>query len=205
MLTAFANRVMKTNTIAQLRKKVEDYYLNDKAGFDIKNARLHNRGFGGRPDTYIVEKQDFSTFTGLKFLGSGCYANVYAIDETRVLKIVKTSDSGYARYADVCKNNKNPHLPKILAQGVWGGKQIYILERLTSIQESEHRARGYAFMNAVSAFAQGDENPYLAPVAGAFSDCMKILRDNNLANDIHDNNIMMRGDVPVITDPVSEG
>jgi hypothetical protein len=203
MLTAFANRVMKTNTIAQLRKKVEDYYLNDKAGFDMATARLHNRGRHGQGDTYIVEKQDFSTFTGLKFLGSGCYAMVYAIDETRVLKIVKTSDSGYARFAAICKNNKNPHLPKIIAEAVWGGKQIYILERLTAFSESEHSDRGYAFMRALEACAHGGENPYLAPVEGSFAEVMKIMRDNNLANDIHDNNIMMRGDVPVITDPTT--
>ena len=153
----------------------------------------------GWSNTYVVEGQPLSEAIGLELLGSGHFSKVYAIDETRVLKVVYKNDSGYARFVSVIRGSKNPHFPKIFYSGVWGGKQVYILERLQSEAKTLNEDAGSAFRDLM----QMSENPFVTFATDFLAEASKILRENNLLNDFHSQNLMWRGDIPVVSDPSS--
>lgn len=198
MLKSVQNAVSSVNIFARARDAVIGYYSNPGKHIDLANMREYSRhGRNGNPE-YIVEIKSFEDVSGFKKLGSGCYSDVYALDDTRVLKIVKKKDSGYARFVEICKKNRNnPHLPRILYSGMWAGKQIYVLERLRNDQYSK------ANDNFRSALSLGN-NPYITYGNKDIAELARLLKDNNLTNDLHSGNVMFRGDVPIVTDPCSE-
>lgn len=117
--------------LSKLRRIFVAFYKNPQDFLDMSTLTYQ---YGQENGTiYEVRGRSFEDVTGLKRLGSGAYADVYAIDENRVLKVIKSEDSGYARFVEqvVRKLPDNPYLPKIFYQGVWADKQVYILERLS--------------------------------------------------------------------------
>jgi hypothetical protein len=138
---------------------------------------------------------------GLEYLGSGCYAHVYAIDETRVLKILYSVDEGYERFVRKTRRSYNPFLPRVLYSGNWGGLRVFVLERL-DLDEGSERTMDFIAALEYMKNANG-ENRWLAPVNQDLHRLVAWLNDEDLMNDIHAGNIMWRGDQPVITDPAT--
>ena len=194
--------------LSQVRQAVIDYYGGDMSrhldlstlahAFDLDNGRA----------VFNVAARSFSDVTGMKKLGSGAYSEVFEIDDKHVLKIVKKTDSGYARFVKICQANRhNPHLPKIHLAAQWAGKQIYILERLSETSTDEenverswnYRGPKYYFREAIS--GRNSENPFFV-LPPEIKEVAQLLR--NMTNDLHDGNMMFRGNVLVVTDPTTE-
>lgn len=122
----------KGSALVQLRNRVIAFYENPAQFIDM--STLTHEGDGH----FSVQGKSFKEILGLDFLGNGAYADVYALSETKVLKVIKHEDSGYARFVDLCKKYpNNPHLPKVFYAGRWGQKTVYILERLTMKMASD--------------------------------------------------------------------
>lgn len=194
--------------LRELRKSFIDYYKSPEKFLDF--STLRDRGDG----EYYVEGKSFQEVTGLSRLGSGAFANVYAIDERRVLKVIKTSDSGYAKFVRLVRANPgNPHLPRIYYSGEWAGKQVYILERLEDMSSPDVRVNPFSrrgdtineyFRDAIRRGA-GD-NPFVTLATEHLREAARLL--DGLTDDLHSGNVMFRVNADgsrtaVVTDPSS--
>lgn len=175
-----------------LKQKVVDYYTNP-FNYIVPGSgeidRYNKLSISGtlRPLGDVLE---------LEFLGEGHYADVYAIDEDKALKIVKHEDTGYARFVRAIKGKSNPHFPKIFYQANWGSHEIYILERLNEDHDNDD------FRSAVKMIGRG--NPFVKCVDKHIEEAAKLLHSERLCTDLHAGNVMFRGTVPVITDPCTD-
>lgn len=134
---------------------------------------------------------------GCKYLGGGCYAHVFALDENRVLKILKNVDEGYERFVRKARRSWSPWLPRIHYSGKWGTARVFILERL---ETDENKASEIA--SAINYLSEhGLDSPWLVCPDEGLKSVIEYLIENDCCNDIHDGNIMFRGGQPVITDP----
>ena len=191
--------------LAALRKTVTDFYKSPEKFLDFSTIRARGGG------DYIVSGRSFEDVTGLTRLGSGAYSEVFQIDETRVLKIVKSEDSGYARFVRMVQNNpRNPHFPKIYYQGTWGGKTVYILEKLEDYSAADIRDRYYDNVNEYFRDAirsGGSTNPFYKLATPALTEAATLL--SGMINDLHSGNVMFRVNAdgsrtPVVTDPATD-
>jgi hypothetical protein len=186
----------KPMTLRELRRAVTDYYKNPQKYIDPASFEHSRR------EIYQVRLRPLHKVLGIERLGGGAYADVYALDEHRVLKIVRKTDEGYKRFIRKSKNKSvsgNPYLPVVHFRGKWGGKEVYILERLES---GEGRDDTYAFIRAVSFLQENEENPFFEVKADpCLLEVVDVLANSDCLNDLHDGNVMWRGDQPVITDP----
>ena len=191
--------------LADLRKTVTDFYKSPEKFLDFSTIRARGGG------DYIVSGKSFEDVTGLTRLGSGAYSEVFAIDDTRVLKIVKSQDSGYARFVKMVRDNpKNIHFTKIHYQGTWGGKTVYILERLE--EDSGNVSDSYygdtinqQFRDAIR--TGGGDNPFYTLATPMLAQAASLLAD--MINDLHAGNVMFRINpdgtrTPVVTDPATD-
>jgi hypothetical protein len=182
-------------SLTDVKHKVCDYYGNMGKYVDMSNAEQY------RGDRWIVSMRSFEEVTGLRKIGSGHFSNVYHVNDTTVLKIVKKEDTGYARFVALCKKHSdNPYLPRIKYSGVWGGKTVYLLERL--------REAGYAESNLTQEFINVVNQRHI-PRFYTITDAnllavRDLLQGERMVTDLHSQNVMYRGDQPVITDPCAE-
>jgi hypothetical protein len=183
-------------TLKEARAAVIDYFSDIAAHVDFSNLRDYGDG------EFIVKARHFKTVSGMRLLGSGAYSDVYAISPTKVLKIVKTKDKGYARFVALCGEHKdNPYLPKIFYSGRWEGKTVYVLERLSEkVPQGDSHHLKRMFRNAVTDY-RDTNNPYITFCDPHLAAISHLLRENSMTNDLHNGNIMFRGNQPVITDP----
>lgn len=190
----------KKFSYSAVRAAVIDYYTDLKKHIDFDN--LIDCGDGD----FRVKAKTFDEVSGMRKLGSGMYANVYEMSPTKVLKIIKTQGSGYARFIEVCEQQKgNRYLPVIHYKGVWGGKTVYVLERLEmmkpGLNDYETRREKDHFRRAIE--GSRNDNPFVFvgvkdPELDAIA---QILRKSKMTGDLHNDNIMYRGETPVVTDP----
>ena len=188
--------------LSRLRRDALEYWANPSKYLDLSSVVEYDEDCG----RFLINGMSFADALGIQRLGSGCYATVYALDDKRVLKVIKTQDTGYARYVKFCKANKtNQHLPKIYYSGVWGEKQVYILERLRECRQSDDYYSGNisADNKMISSFRSllrgREKNPFITKDA---QDLVDFLGDGD--NDLHSGNFMFRGDTLVVTDPFSQ-
>jgi hypothetical protein len=184
---------------------VIDYFTNPAKYLDFDTLDYNYALDDGRA-MYNVQGKSFEQATGIKKLGSGAYSDVYEIDENRVLKIVKRSDKAYEKFADLCREHKNnPHLPKILYRGVWGGKTVYILERLSDSCENDGETEYGGsqlkdnLRDAIRSGGRNSKNPFFSYATPHIAQLAEIVSQGG--TDLHDGNIMFRGNVIVVTDP----
>lgn len=195
-------------TLSAIRKAVIDYYANPGKYLDMSTLRhMYD-------DSYTVKGKTFEEVSGLTKLGSGHYSDVYDVNEKFVLKIVKESDTGYARFANLCLSKPdNPYLPKIYHRGIWGTKEVYVIERLEPSLPADYNIPGFepdcwtskeCYIRGLinSALCEARNNPFLA----IMDENLKMIADalKGRINDLHSDNIMFRGTTPVITDPTSD-
>lgn len=144
-------------------------------------------------------------------IGSGGYAEVFSrSDADHVLKFVDTDESKYTiSYLEFCKANHqvNPILPKVVdivnvgLRGLGARKTGIVMEKLTS---TGNRMRENDFINVLThpkrkTLKKSSFTPEHLKMFHVF------INKNRLRGelDLHDGNIMMRGETPVITDPVA--
>lgn len=141
-----------------------------------------------------------------KMLGDGHFSTVFDLGNGRVLKVANLNDDpGYEWFVSKIKNIRdNPFLPRVFFSGMWNGKRVYILEKLEPIWQREKTAPGAydCYRNVRDAINEGG-NPYLTVTDVHLLQVIEVLRSSKYSLDLHDENVMMRGDQPVITDPVS--
>lgn len=158
---------------------------------------------------------------GYRMIGVGSFADVYAIpNENTVLKLFNNDDTAYQDFVYVTISNPNPHFPKFKGKmmKVTDAYSAIRMERLTPLPDNRETAY---YAKKISQYTKLMQNK-----AGraANMDTEEVMRDideieqdqpgikyacaiigNNLKGeiiDIHNENIMMRGNVLVITDPV---
>lgn len=159
-------------------------------------------------ETYLRKKK-FRSYS------TGAYAHVYthAKYPDKVLKVLQDdSDDAYIDYLKFCSENQDsPFVPKIHA--------IYIIQSdfycyneqyYAIVLEKLKHKRTKSFSNALDGLM--GELINLAEIVSkenipdsifSFSlNLMDFIHRKNLEIDIHDENVMYRGDIPVITDPV---
>jgi len=168
----------------------------------------------GRMAQHILKK------AGYTVLGSGSNADVYAKpNENTVLKLFNNEDTAYQDFVYLTISNPNPHFPKFKGKmmKVTDDYSAIRMERLTPLPDN-YETRLYA--TRISLYTKLIQNK---SGRAANMNTEEIMRDideiekeqpgikyacaiigNNLKKeiiDIHNENIMMRGNVLVITDP----
>lgn len=135
---------------------------------------------------------------GCEYLGGGCYAHVFSLDEKTVLKVIKSYDSGYERFVKKARRSWSPFLPKIYYSGKWGTARVFILERLEQREDEETDA----LVTAIEFIAaNGPVSRWLICPDEKLVNVVEYLKEDDCVNDIHAGNILWRGEQPVITDP----
>lgn len=161
-----------------------------------------------------IQGLGYSRSIGLKheLVGHGYYAGVFAKpDDPYVIKIYDF-DPGYEQYLKyVIANQTNPHVPKLRGRPVRLGNSIKIvrMEKLTpnttpdqeeiyksivSYIDDHTKHYQYALINQKNI---EDKFPKLLPVLDELAENKEIL-------DLGKQNIMFRGNIPVITDPYAD-
>ena len=134
---------------------------------------------------------------GVEYLGGGCYAHVFALDDKRVLKVIKSVDEGYERFIKKARRSWSPWMPRIHYSGKWGTCRVFVLERLEMNAD-----RSEPLCGAINFMIEHDfNNEWLVCPNQELIKIIEYLQEDDCCNDIHSGNIMWRGEQPVITDP----
>lgn len=186
--------------LKKAKKIVTDYTTNPAKYLDLATLQ-EGSYFHGSSQWLRVKGKLLKTVmaeSGFQLLGSGHYSDVFYLDEERVLKIVRKNDSGYARFVSLLETISNPHLPRIYLAEKWGNAQIYVIEALLAQAPSD--GMFFHFRNSLAL-----DNPFMSHTTQELLELARFLDKHNLQNDLHSDNVMWRGDIPVVTDPCSEG
>lgn len=166
-----------------------------------------------RPDS-LDEVRPILRAHGYDMVGEGTFAYVWAKAEaSTVLKIFTVRDKAFLAYANfVMRHQDNPHFPRYV------GKLIRInddwravrMERLTAMTDHDVIWDIGEYLNYQTRYSEWPDEPekpaaFTAwPKLQAACDLIvDFLFENRVKHDIHEDNIMLRGSVPVLTDPVA--
>ena len=200
-------------TISEIRRLFIDYHQNPVNYVDHSRGTVTHRG------QYAAPIKSLDKILGLELLGLGARAHVYALSPTRVLKVCSRLDQGYDPFIRAAREANNPHLPKVYYIGNWADHPVYVLERLEFGNESEKNFlrdemyRRYNRLDDPSPEEPSSIRWYQAtndPFGPELSDALRVVKNvtlnpppgTYLSVDLHGGNIMLRGDIPVITDPL---
>jgi len=143
---------------------------------------------------------------GFRLLGSGCYAVVFdsKTDPNLVYKIGSTLSDPFLVYAKL--QNKfvdNPHYPKIYSIYEDTEHDWYMVKMEALTKLPHHK---YEVITRVKKFMRHYDGVVLTkPMEDLVNEISKLLEKHpEIQLDLHNENIMMRGTTPVITDPLSE-
>ena len=195
-------------TISQIRNLFIQYHENPIQFVDHARATVTL----GR---YTAPIKRLSEVLGLEVLGEGARAKVYALNERRVLKICERVDHGYDPFIRAAREMNNPHLPKVFYIGTWANRTVYVLERLEYGNDFEKdflSTEMYRRFNTLDdeptniRWHQANNDPFGPDLTEAVRLVHKMVHNppagSYLRADLHGGNIMLRGDIPVITDPL---
>jgi hypothetical protein len=144
-------------------------------------------------------------------IGEGLYAGVFARPgDSYVIKLFQ-QDPGYEKFLKyILVNQQNPHVPQIKGKPVTIQKyyKIVRLEKLAKMSSDHHMDTynriisyvsdyGKSYANTLNLYQLETQYPQLIPL-------LQELSKNKYLLDLSKNNILFRGDVPVITDPYAE-
>lgn len=186
---------MKVNELVGYKNKPEYQAVKD-TGFIF--------GYGGLKDK--LDNLGYKKYE----LGSGLYASVYARPEDNFVLKIFTPDMGYKKYLDYMQNNRmNPYVPKLRGKPVKLPNNFTMvrLEKLTPISQDLFSEIGYLASNPdnTSPPFRRDRKKFedKYPQFLNFIDELKLMskRGSGISLDLHPGNIMMRNNLPVITDP----
>lgn len=174
-------------------------------------------GYKNKPEYQAVRDSDYITALMQKlnnlgyqkyYLGSGIFGSVYARPEDNFVVKVFQPDKGYQRYLNYMQSNKmNPYVPKLRGKPIKLPNNFTLvrLEKLTPITTALHDEIMYLLKPKEDAMYKAirksfeEKYPQFLNFLHEIQDISK--RGSGLALDIHSGNIMMRNNLPVITDP----
>lgn len=148
---------------------------------------------------------------GYKFLGKGAYGAVYKKPDTNyVLKLFDARDQAYIEFIKLAKDNPNPHFPRFF------GKPIRVTDEYYAIR-TEYLKGIFGPKDEVSLLdyyisSKGQQpNSFIDEFFASQPDLKTaadlivqlIQRHPNFVCDIYHNNVMLRGETMVLTDPIS--
>lgn len=163
---------------------------------------------------------------GYEHMGSGLHASVYTKSGTdHVVKLFSYRDSAYPKFVKLAQTVSNPHFPKFKGKLMKVTEDYYAIqmEKLSPLPE---QSIGYSNINISSSglgyaindyvrLKKGLGNNYIAPdkvktimeelevsQPGIIEACDLIAGMTEAYPDIHKNNLMLRGNTLVITDPI---
>jgi hypothetical protein len=157
--------------------------------------------------TSAEELQDNLEANGFKeyVVGIGLYSSVLSRPDLSYVVKIFTNDTGYEKYLSyIIKYQNNPHVPKIRGKVLKVGSRFKVvrLEKLrpyimgiTKDDRYYDAIRKYIYTNKSNLDVIKKNIPLIVPLLN------DIIQYSGY--DLHDGNIMFRGDVPVITDPLS--
>jgi hypothetical protein len=177
-------------------------------------------GYKNKPEYQAVKDSDFITALMKKlnnlgyqkyYLGSGIFGSVYARPEDDFVVKVFQPDRGYSKYLNYMQTNKmNPYVPKLRGKPIKLPNNFTLvrLEKLTPISSDLFAELGYisGTLDSTSApvvrHRKEFEEKY--PQFLNFVEELKAMaRRAGVGLDLHSGNVMMRNNLPVITDPFS--
>lgn len=148
---------------------------------------------------------------GYRVLGNGTYAKVlHKKGSPYAVKLFSKYDRGYARFYEYCKKNWqiDPHLPRVYGIGKYLSK--FVAVRIEVLSEDtpdgfEELAQMLQLYSEDPDFIKPRYAENLADVEkqqpGILATIDNLRSIPNVSWDLHDQNVMMRGDTMVITDP----
>ena len=157
---------------------------------------------------------------GYEMLGYGIFANVYAKPgENGVLKLFDSEDEAYQKFVYMAMSNPNPHFPKFKGKMMKITDEYYAIrmEKLTPLPDTPDTASYAKKISAYVKLIQNKSGRIRSDADELISDIDEIEKEqpgikyacNMIGNrfkeeiiDIHNDNIMLRGNILVITDPV---
>jgi len=153
--------------------------------FDQIIETLHKDKFSGAS----IEK------LGFEFCGGGCHAEVYVYnqDDTKFALKIFHNDGAYLRWLEFCyQHQDNEYLPKILSKiyDLGGDSYAVFLEYLVIDMLGVTQTK---LWDAIQ-YHRDSGDPKIQAV-------VDILEANAHMDDLHDENVMFRGETPVVTDP----
>jgi hypothetical protein len=170
------------------------------------------------PYYQMMQFNKFLTAKGFRQLGSGAYAGVWEHpNHPWVFKVFK-NDEAYMTYYKWCRSHQNnPNVPKIKGGVIKINDETYAIrmEKLSPIDKDVYndvdRAVG-AFEWYVRGIKKGWDEETMERVRAELEEyreaypgiyeIMAMIFKSGYRLDLHFNNIMQRGDIPVITDPI---
>jgi len=159
---------------------------------------------------------------GWDYLSSGNHALVFARDDQPqwVLKINTVRDRGFTRFYSMAKRSDNEHFPEVSRMGLLDilGVPVYAVqvERLTDADTTSRRHLRRCLQNSSGDFFAGaDKNKKLAQRYPEWYPALAMIRplfglttrdgQQHYQNDVGGSNIMFRGNIPVLIDPLFPG
>lgn len=163
-----------------------------------------------------TEAYDFAKNRGehesFSVLGYGCSAKVYQLTKDRVLKVYVKEDKGYENFLSFLSTTESVHLPKVYEKGEFNAKNNYvIIENLDKLSHSV--CQDYTNSADMAYESNWTDECHVCVwecmdnITDSFKKTLGNLRkyyedcEDILTWDMHDNNVMMRGDTLVVTDP----
>lgn len=164
---------------------------------------------------------------GYKLLGAGSYGSVYTKPGANyVLKVFMADDTAYKDYVKLCMTHNNPHFPKFTGKLVKVSNDVLAVrtEMLSEIG-GEFDSHDYDQMNRYMKFRAKYENDEHMVEQGGYverdfyhimsldethnglKNALDIIADQLIGRDgyepdLYHENIMLRGNTVVITDPI---
>lgn len=166
-------------------------------------------------------QHQFEVFTnyleqhGFRPLGKGAFAVVYEKEGYPWVFKIFNNDLMYLKYLRWVKlNQNNPHVPKIKGNLIKINNQTFLIRMEKLDKLSLPRDTNLSRLVSILSKSTNVRNPDHMPeedqmfLEDHYPDMMDVLRSistiRNATIDIHDENIMMRGNVPVLVDPVMD-
>ena len=153
---------------------------------------------------------------GFKKIGNvSSFAHVfYHPNLNYILKLFEKDDGYIEFYKLAIQHQNNPHFPKFRGKMMKVNKRFYAI-RIEKLTELANSPSAEPIFRGAQAYlrANGFSGSYIEQIKNEFPlflEALDIIKDClntsnvNLRFDLHNENIMMRGECPVITDPFGE-
>lgn len=139
---------------------------------------------------------------GFRKVGGGARSTVWSrSNDKTVVKLA--DDAAYAMYIGMAKDADSKHFPRIHRSWRSQYGQVYIMERLDDWSDAVDIDDHWSFIETVRAAVEANKKVKDACVATAVKILAKVVSaGEGHGLDLHRGNVMYRGKVPVITDPV---
>lgn len=177
--------------------------------FDPHRMRTHNLR-----DAAMDRFSRFMEEHGFKTVGRGSYAGVYQKDGYPWLFKVFAHDPGYLWYVNwAAKHQDNPNVPRIKGLPMRIAPDTYVirLEKLDKlVRRHGNLTHGYEqlayLLNGIESMddLSKEDLQWISKEYPGVYDILRVIQraGNRFVVDIHGENIMMRGQTPVIADPL---